>query len=243
MEDTNRALALLLVAAIIVSLGGTVVSLNKLGQMGEMSLTGFATSSEAGRVNLSVSENTVLDITWSTIDFGSGYVATGCDNCSMDTLSTGNTNAACCHNDWNTTSGFQDGFWIENKGNTVVNVQLVSNASAVGFIGDGVGGETNSTFKWRISDDLAGGTCGGACTGVNNDDDAASCTENNTGAWFDVDTGVGENGRYICGDASTYPLSYNTSKNELVVDFWVSIPATATSGHKIVSITALGTSA
>ena len=58
MEHTEKTLALLLVAAIVVSLGGTIVSLNKLGQIELKTLTGKATDSQPGYVQLNITSDT-----------------------------------------------------------------------------------------------------------------------------------------------------------------------------------------
>ena len=72
MDDiSNRTLALLLVTAIVVSLGATVYTLNTMS--GVRLPTGRA-GSEAGEVNLTV-ENAISILLWnSTIDFGKGHV-------------------------------------------------------------------------------------------------------------------------------------------------------------------------
>jgi len=74
MNDiSNRTLALLLVTAIVVSLGATVYTLNTIS--GVRIPAGRATS-EAGEVNLTV-ESAVSIILWNTtIDFGQGFVNT-----------------------------------------------------------------------------------------------------------------------------------------------------------------------
>ena len=74
MDDiSNRTLALLLVTAIVVSLGTTVYTLNVMS--GVRLPTGRA-GSELGEVNLSV-ESAISILLWnSTIDFGVGFVNT-----------------------------------------------------------------------------------------------------------------------------------------------------------------------
>ncbi len=67
MDISNKALSMFLLAAIVVSLGGTIVSLNKLGSI---STTGYATSDQ-GTVQLTVDAS--VSITTSdadTVNFG-----------------------------------------------------------------------------------------------------------------------------------------------------------------------------
>ena len=75
MDDiSNRTLALLLVTAIVVSLGATVYTLNVMSGVG-VPPTGRA-QSEAGEVNLSVESAISIILHNNTIDFGLGFVNT-----------------------------------------------------------------------------------------------------------------------------------------------------------------------
>lgn len=78
MDDiSNRTLALLLVTAIVISLGTTVYTLNMLGQ-GASGPTGRA-SSDTGQVNLTVESTLSIKLNGlNKIDFGSGYVNSSC---------------------------------------------------------------------------------------------------------------------------------------------------------------------
>src|SRR4030066_277530 len=64
MDLSNKSLALLLVAAIIISLGGTMISLNKLNEMG---VTGLV----PGQVTLAITSNMSCNVD-SNVSFGSG---------------------------------------------------------------------------------------------------------------------------------------------------------------------------
>ena len=55
MEISNKTLAILLLAAVAVSLGGTIISMNSLNRLGEITTTGYATD-PTGIVNLSVDQ-------------------------------------------------------------------------------------------------------------------------------------------------------------------------------------------
>ena len=68
MDISNKTLAMFLVAAIVVSIAGTTISLNRLGDI-STSPTGFATSG-VGNVSLNVNTDLsiVLDEAW--INFG-----------------------------------------------------------------------------------------------------------------------------------------------------------------------------
>ena len=97
-DINNKTLATLLVVAIIVSIGGTLISLNRLSKFGGIGVTGFATSGTA-KVNLSVTSSTGITVT-QAIDFGSGYADTA-TNCTMESnLSSGARPDTDCKGDW-----------------------------------------------------------------------------------------------------------------------------------------------
>ncbi len=74
-EISNKTLAILLIAAIVISLGGTLISLNRLARIRIPSITGFGTTDTAG-VNLSITG--VTEVNWTTDDiyWESGTVTT-----------------------------------------------------------------------------------------------------------------------------------------------------------------------
>jgi len=74
MEDvSNKTLALLLVVAILTSVGGLMLSLNRLNELKVSflpAITGAPTSTGSGRVNLSVSSATAISVADGLIRFG-----------------------------------------------------------------------------------------------------------------------------------------------------------------------------
>jgi len=71
-EENNKTIVLALVAAIVISLGGTFLVLNKLDKVGDYPVfTGFATN-DTGYVNVTISQTLSIDVndTDSYIDFG-----------------------------------------------------------------------------------------------------------------------------------------------------------------------------
>ena len=71
MDMSNRTLAIFLVGAIVLSLAGTLVSLNKINELQQP--TGLATT-QTGLVNLSIYSATDISMPNTTIDFGVGVV-------------------------------------------------------------------------------------------------------------------------------------------------------------------------
>ena len=75
MDFTNKGLALIVVVAIVISLGGTIVSLNRLNKLNPHGFTGLVTSGNAtGTANFSLQTNVVITFVNSLVNFGSGYV-------------------------------------------------------------------------------------------------------------------------------------------------------------------------
>jgi len=119
MDISNRALAMFLLAAIVVSLAGTIISLNKLEGT---STTGFATSG-AGNVSLDVQNSLSITTADSAlINFGSCTPLSGED---ATVASTGGANTSIC-------SGFAVGgansnISVRNDGNIDANVTVKPN--------------------------------------------------------------------------------------------------------------------
>ncbi len=127
MDDiSNRTLAIFLITAIVVSLGATVTTLNRLSS----GPTGRATTGD-GEVNLSISNTASILMNSVVIDFGSGYVnATKCTNATLTTNESGFSDPGDC---WVATPNDADTpILLENNGN--VNATLT------------VTGETGQTF-------------------------------------------------------------------------------------------------
>lgn len=228
MEDSSRVLALLLVATIIVSLGGTIVSLNKIGELQFYTLTGRVTS---GTVQLNLSSNAEITFTQAAIDFGTGWVNGSYNNCTMHTNSTsGYNDTASCLGEWTTGAGstdYRNGFWIENIGSTNLTVNLNSSANAASFIG---GSSPAPLFQWMIlSDNSTDDDCVGTCSGVANQDSLASCNNawnitggtGQIGVWEDVSTAD----KILCN--STNLFSSEEAQNEFIVNINVRVPKNA----------------
>lgn len=125
MDISNKTLALFLLGAIVVSLGGTILSLNKLG---EVSTTGLVT--QPGQVNLTIQDS--LSITTednSVIDFGT-CTPPGGATVTINSENGENTTAVC-----GAYAG--DGVFVRNNGNVNANVTIRS---------DVVGAAQSGTF-------------------------------------------------------------------------------------------------
>ena len=132
MDLSNKSLALILVVAIVISLGGTIVSLDRLNKLNPHGFTGFATGNATGTANFSLQTNVVITFVNSLVNFGTGYVnATNNSNyCEITTNGTFNGTGACLGGLTNATTPF----YIQNNGNENVNLTLNASANASGFV-------------------------------------------------------------------------------------------------------------
>lgn len=129
-EVNNKTLAGLLVVAIVVSLGGTFISLNKLGSTGgegTLSLTGFG-EVENGTITLNVTKTLSINLTDATLDLGTGQPDSGVATFSCDSDDGTAVN-------WTPTSGCTaDRITVENVGSVVANVSLTNLYDAENFL-------------------------------------------------------------------------------------------------------------
>ncbi len=138
VKVSNRLIISLLLVAISIAALGTIVGLNSLVGLSDGGpwLSGAATTTATGDVNLSITAVTSLTNQRAIIDFLAGYVNASCNFCQMDSngvstnLYSNGTNisatatdtppANCCVG-WNS-SGQTMGFLLENTGNTNLSV-------------------------------------------------------------------------------------------------------------------------
>jgi hypothetical protein len=157
-EISNKSLAALLVLAIVISLGGTIVSLGKIKNMQFnvpfFGATGFATTGQ-GNVTLNVTSISSIQFTDNTLNFGNGYITAGGDNCTMSVNESNSTTlversgTSNCDGDWATfAAGSETPLTIENNGNTFLNVTIQSDKDSSTFIG---GTLPSPVFQWVIT--------------------------------------------------------------------------------------------
>jgi hypothetical protein len=139
MELSNKSLALLLVAALVVSLGGTLISLNKL----QSGLTGLAMS---GYVNLSINSSAGCNID-TNVSFGNGPRPAGPVNLSSnrDNSLTDGFNNCTDGASTNNCKGMQ----INNTGTVNINVTMTSTANGTDLLNIGPGNESKFQFIMR----------------------------------------------------------------------------------------------
>lgn len=230
MDDvSNKTVVMLLIATVVVSLGGAYISLNavnnKLSGIGVGPITGLATTVPNGTATLIISLVSSIQFSDAAVDFGTGSINTTQGNC---TLSTTSANSAGCVD----FTAQANGFTIQNDGNTNLSVTLVSDKNSTDFIQDGAG-----LFLWNVSVSEAG-----SC--VNATGDRLAIQPNTTNA------GCGGAGQAACGaifeSATTITknicpsLLFDDAKDSLNIDINVTIPVTAPSGTKTAKLTVTG---
>ena len=176
MDISNKTLAMFLVAAIVVSIAGTTISLNRLDRMSVGGPTGYATS-DVGNVTVSVGSQLSIAVVPSknTIAFQSCTPQSGADVVIDSTQSGGDGNGAggVCPA-YLTPTNIQ----VINDGNIDANVSI--NASNTGEIDGGTwltSGTGDSWFAYRtLTNDSNGGCSGTDSSGFKN--------ITNTAAWY-----------------------------------------------------------
>ncbi|MGV8140855.1 MAG: hypothetical protein ACP5NW_00265 [Candidatus Woesearchaeota archaeon] len=221
MEFSNRTLAWLVLATIVVSMCGTFIALNELN-----SITAYATSNATGNAQVSISSQTVLNFYVGSLDFGSGSVnGTAPYQCNLTVnKSVGSVSATISQN------GACDGFnsslpagtlTLENAGNTVLNVTLNFSGNASTIIGGGGGSIPLPSMAFTIAQNETG-----------------SCTTLNTSylGWTEIQHTAAWPAYLICTG-----MQYTSTSDSISVGLRISIPSNATEGSKTLWVRAQGT--
>jgi hypothetical protein len=212
MDISNKTLAIFLVAAIFISLCGTLVSLNKLSSMG---FTGYAINdTDLGYTNFSITSNVSLVLNVSRIDFGSGEIngsGPGLQNCTLESNGTVPDATRCISFPTTDTQ-----LILFNDGNQNVSVRLLSNATADEFIG---GDSALNNFSWKVAQN-----------------ESTSCLTLSDTSFNEVAAGtLYSEGRDVCDQ-----LDYNDDQDSLAIDLHLVIPENAFQGDREATITAFG---
>jgi len=213
MDDiSNRTLAILLIAAMVVSLGGTMLSLNRLTRfrVPSQQITGFAEGT--GTANLSIITETTITVVDSLIDFGEGIINTTAD-CTNATL-------VSSYNDTNWT-GINDICWVNSSSLTIKAVE----SDDIVIRNDG---NTNVTLTMDSGDDDAATFIGGTTAtplydyrAHSNETDA--CDNANNGTWNPINS---SGTMAVCEK-----LKFDNDEDEVRISIRIRIPSDAT-GYK-----------
>ncbi len=213
---TNRAVALLLVAAVAVSIFGAVLTLNR---MAELTPTGFATSADdSGQAQINVSAELSIRFNQAVINFGTGYVNASSTYCPLGTNGTTPQMGLCV--DFNTTID-EGNLTIENTGNLVANLSLNFTKDADAFIGG-----TTPEFKYRVTEPREDESCLGPSRNASNVDGAYANTN--------FDNVVEDTYQAICDN-----FLFDNGNDELHVELFVRVPENSLQGAQTVQIEAI----
>ena len=173
MSVSNKTLSVLLLAAIVVSLGGTFISLNRLG---DLPTIGHAT--DTGTVDLNI--ESLLSITTAdsnAINFGTCELS-GPDANQMITINSETVGGleSAGEGDNGGCEGYTEAvpIAVRNNGNVDVEVQMEVNNTGTAeggtFLNSGDTGSTDSEFNYKLLDDgwvhvTSGDQMAGGCTG------------------------------------------------------------------------------
>ena len=149
-EISNKTLAILLIGAIVISLGGTLISLNRLARIRIPIITGLAT--DEATVALEIESLAAVNWTLNAIDWGTGTVVGGMASCRLDSYNS-SLHANCTGFTPNST-----GLILENIGNKNVTLNISCGKNAADFIGDGT--QVNAAYQWNVSELEAGSAPG-----------------------------------------------------------------------------------
>jgi hypothetical protein len=217
MEISNKTLVWLVVATIIISIGGTILTVKNAGNVG------YATSNITANASVTVASQTILRFAVSSLNFGSGSVNTTVVGQNANCTLTANATTASITKgteciSFTTTA---DSLTLENAGNTNLNISVNFSTSSAGF----PGGSLFPQFrKLRFT---AGPNESGSCQ------TPASNWNATVGNWVDV---APVNLTYLC-----YNLSWNDTIDTIRLGLQIVIPSDA-DGTKALTIIAQGTS-
>lgn len=230
MNLSNKTIFVILTVTLAITLAGTLVNIDKMYDFGHLGLTGAAVSNDQGNATITITQQTSIANNFNDIQFGSGFVNASCTACVMDSNGT-RASVGCCGT-FNMTNSF--GFLLENTGNInlSLNYTCTGNCTAAQFIGG-----TNASFQIRATTNFNSAQSGE----VGILDTSASCGGGTTNGLLNLSTytNVTAAGDFICGNSTTYPLSFLNNLDAIVIDLNVSVPedAPVASGQKITYFT------
>lgn len=204
----NNILMIMAVIAVVAALISAGVTFLSFNNL-VSKLSGRVADAEA---NLTIEQNIEVNFTTRAISWGNGRVLSGSNAAALTTYGTNNVTGG----NWTlTTAG---GLRLRNEGNVNVTLNLSVGKSAASFIGG-----TSPIYQWNISDVEAG-----------------SCV-NSTGGSYTPESGFNLS-RHIPTSTTTIRICGNftfpSGKDEIRIDFNLTVPEDATTGAKGDVITA-----
>src|SRR3989344_4649888 len=222
MDISNKSLALILVASILISAGGTLTAMLKLDQLRSVGVvTGQVTGAGQGDVNVSVESQVVVTAIGATINFGGGF-ANG-STCRLNSTSGGLATGNCT-----TFRDANDSIVVRNDGNNNITVNVSFSDNNASWIGG-----TNPGVWFEVFNNETGSCPNGTrFFGVTN--------------WTALPATAAASVRVCQGAAAQGRLAFDDSKDQLSINIAVLIPSDAdqdTSSGDNLTITITGSDA
>lgn len=219
MDISNKTLAWFVMVAVVVSIGGTIISLNGAG------ITGFvADSNKTGNASVTISSTTSLNFAVNAIDFGAGSIPASapysCNLSNFNSITIPDSGTQC--DLFNNNTPANGWLQIENAGNTLINITINFSTDARGFIGGGILANAPAPQMYFMVG--------------NNGSEAGSCPSLNVTTWTNVTLGAKWQ---VCGGTG---LQSADGVDSMAIGINITIPYDAPAGvAKVVTIQASGT--
>ena len=172
-DISNKTLALLMVGAIVVSLGGLFVSLDRLSriQTGGVFLPGTGAAIAVGKTNVTIASSAGISLQDTFINFG---------ECNTPAVGVANLSSNQTTGDGGYCTGetFPDFIWLRNDGNNNLNITVKTDKSARSFLGTSSSNGSSFYFTTRNGTEAIGttGAAGGCRTNVAHCDTQDCCS-------------------------------------------------------------------
>jgi len=204
--DAIAVLSFIAIAIILVNIASVFIKVSDFNK--EM------TGKVSGYVNLSVSSIVTINLSRSSVSWGSGRVDTGSTNATLYTQ--GSDNASVSNGNWSVSSA--KAFIVENTGNINVSLSLQNTNNANDFFASTSG--LNQEYKLNISNKEPG-----------------SCSGDLLNTWIDANKTSG--GTRYCDQFSSLD-----GKDEIFIDVWLKVPYDASNtGELSDTLTVIASSA
>lgn len=213
-ELSNKTLVIILLVTMVISVFGTLMSLNRIDGLAEMTgaWSGPAANATYASVNLTITSQLRINFTLDKSDFGSGYVDGGETACVLSTGLTADDSRCISFS----TPGNVQGLYLENIGNEYANLNISNRNWSDSLIGG-----TNPGYAWQWSPEVV--TTNLTCnTSVKHTDlPSPNVLQNLSSSNY-----PGENGAAI-GKSLCSMFNYSSANNAINITFKLQIPQNA----------------
>ena len=159
MENiSNKTLATLLIASIVISLGGTLISLNKLSNQQVASATTGRAQQDLGTASITIQTSVSILLSTDTIAFGTGWIngsnpTCGTNGVNLSTEGSGTNDDDCFINASDSTAAMlATDFILNNDGTVNASVAIIGPNKT--FLMSQTGAQhTKLNFTWQAVDD------------------------------------------------------------------------------------------